>query len=87
MGTLQLWDVATNQPLGGPLMTPGDALLALAFSHDGATLYAAGAHVWLQKYAIGPSRVAADVCRRTGAGLSWADWQTYLPGIPYRKIC
>ncbi|MDX6330953.1 MAG: hypothetical protein QOI83_3336 [Streptomycetaceae bacterium] len=68
-------------------MTHGDALLALAFSHDGGTLYAAGAHVWLQKYAIGPSRVAADVCRRTGAGLSWADWQTYLPGIPYRKIC
>jgi WD40 repeat protein len=86
-GTLQLWDVASGQPLGGPLRTPGDSLLALRISADSSTLYAAGAHGALQKYAIGPSRVAADVCRRAGATLSRADWQTYLPGIPYRKTC
>ncbi|WP_327138195.1 helix-turn-helix domain-containing protein (plasmid) [Streptomyces sp. NBC_01340] len=86
-GTLQLWDVASDQPLGGPLRTPGDPLLALSFSRDGGVLYAAGAHVPLQKYEIGPSRVVVDVCKRAGAGLSRADWKTYLPSIPYRKTC
>ncbi|MGW1506835.1 nSTAND1 domain-containing NTPase [Streptomyces mirabilis] len=86
-GTLRLWDVASDQPLGGPLRTPGDSLLALHFSRDGGTLYAAGAHVPLQKYEIGPSRVVVDVCKRAGAGLSRADWKTYLPSISYRKTC
>jgi WD40 repeat protein len=68
-GTLQLWDVVADQPLGGPVRTPGDPLLALSFSPDGGTLYAAGAHVPLQRYEIGPHQVVADVCKRVGAGL------------------
>ncbi|MET7718523.1 hypothetical protein [Streptomyces sp. NPDC005407] len=86
-GTLQLWDVASNQPLGDALPTPEDPLLALAFSPDGGTLYAAGAHVPLQKYVIGAQKAAADVCQRARGALSRADWQVYLPEVPYRKTC
>jgi WD40 repeat protein len=86
-GAIQLWDVASHQLLGSALPTPGDGLLSLAFSPDGGTLYAAGAHVPVQKYDVAPARVATDVCRRAGAGLSRADWRTYLPGVAYRRTC
>ncbi|WP_373287282.1 WD40 repeat domain-containing protein, partial [Streptomyces lacrimifluminis] len=42
-GTLQLWDIATQQPLGGPLTTPGEPVDTLAFGADSGTLYAGGA--------------------------------------------
>jgi len=65
-GTLQIWDTATQQPLGGPLTTPGENITTLAFSHDNATLYAGSAHVPLQRYAIAPSRAVDRICARVG---------------------
>ncbi|MBI0383252.1 hypothetical protein JBE27_45115, partial [Streptomyces albiflaviniger] len=86
-GTVQLWDVASQQPLGAALPTPGDGVLALAFGDDGKTLLVAGRHVPLQRYAVDPARIVTAVCRRAGGGLSRADWKTYLPEISYRDIC
>ncbi|MFD5102113.1 nSTAND1 domain-containing NTPase [Streptomyces albidochromogenes] len=86
-GGVRLWDVASGRPLGSALPTPGDMVTALAFGPDGRTLYTAGTHTLLQTYGIGPAGVAAEVCRRAGAGLSRRDWQAYLPGLSYRDTC
>ncbi|WP_329213919.1 hypothetical protein OG352_02735 [Streptomyces sp. NBC_01485] len=87
-GTLQLWDTATRQPLGGPLTTPGEPVGSLAFSSDSTTLYAAGTHVPLQRYTIDPARAVTLVCARTGGtDLTRAQWDTYVPDVPYRKVC
>ncbi|MEV5530918.1 nSTAND1 domain-containing NTPase [Streptomyces prunicolor] len=88
-GSLQLWDVATQQPLSSaPLTTPGEAISSLAFSPDGGTVYAGSAHVPLQRYAVDPERAVARVCARTGnAELTRAQWRTYVPDAPYRRIC
>ncbi|MFJ5305338.1 hypothetical protein [Streptomyces sp. NPDC088350] len=88
-GSLQLWDVATQQPLSsGPLTTPGEAITSLAFSPDGTTVFAGSAHVPLQRYAVDPERARARVCARTGdAELTRAQWRTYVPDAPYRRIC
>ncbi|MDX3733299.1 nSTAND1 domain-containing NTPase [Streptomyces caniscabiei] len=87
-GTLQLWDIATQQPLGGPLTTPGDAIMSLAFSPDSTTVLAAGAHAPLQRHTIDPARAVARICARTGgADLTPAQWRTYVPEAPYRKVC
>ncbi|MCX5235878.1 hypothetical protein OG824_11750 [Streptomyces prunicolor] len=88
-GSLQLWDVATQQPLSSaPLTTPGEAISSLAFSPDGSTVYAGSAHVPLQRYAVDPERALARVCARTGdAELTRAQWRTYVPDAPYRRIC
>jgi WD40 repeat protein len=87
-GSLQLWDVATEQPLGNPLTTPGESIDSLAFSSDGTTLYAGSAHVPLQRYVVDPGRAVAAVCARAGAnGLTRAQWRTYVPEAPYRKVC
>ncbi|TYB62363.1 hypothetical protein FXF51_26570 [Nonomuraea sp. PA05] len=86
-GVLQLWDVASRQPIGTPLPTPGDGIMALSFSADGDTLYAAGQHVPVQRYDLGPAATVATVCRRAGGGLPEADWRTYLPRLPYQQTC
>ncbi|MEU9960559.1 hypothetical protein [Streptomyces sp. NPDC050982] len=86
-GTIQLWDTATQQPLGGPLATPGEGIRSLAFSPDNGTLYAAGDHVPLQRYAITSSAALARVCARAGTALTRAQWHTYTPDAPYRSTC
>ncbi|MFI1031358.1 WD40 repeat domain-containing protein [Streptomyces sp. NPDC020951] len=87
-GTLQLWDIATQQPLSGPLTTPGDAIASLAFSRDSTTLVAAGRYVPLQRYTIDPAQAGTRICARTGdANLTRAQWHTYVPDAPYRKVC
>ncbi|MFI0976183.1 DNA-binding protein [Streptomyces sp. NPDC021093] len=86
-GTVQLWDVPSNRPLGSALLTPGGPLLALTFSADGGALYASSAHMPLQKYALAPDRLAEQSCERAGGGLTEADWKTYLPDLPYRATC
>ncbi|MER6354968.1 hypothetical protein ABT186_24930 [Streptomyces sp. NPDC001634] len=87
-GTLQLWDTATQQPLGGPLTTPGERIDTIAFSADSSMVYAGSAHVPLQRYTIAPARAVTEVCARVGdTDLTKAQWRTYVPDAPYRKLC
>ncbi|WP_371661156.1 hypothetical protein [Streptomyces sp. NBC_00280] len=88
-GTLQLWDIATQQPLGGPLTTPGEEIGSLAFSADSGTLFAGSGHVPLQRYAVDPERAVTLVCARAGKGadLSREQWRTHVPEVEYRGVC
>ena len=86
-GALRLWDVAARQSLGGGLGTPGDAILSLAFAADGGSVYAGGAHVPVQRYAIDPSVAVTRLCARAGTTLTAAEWRAYLPDVPYRRVC
>ncbi|WP_445276263.1 nSTAND1 domain-containing NTPase [Streptomyces lincolnensis] len=87
-GSLQLWDTATQQFLGGPLTTAGESIDTLAFSSDSDTLYAGSAHVPLQRYTVNTERAVTRVCERVGgADLTRDAWRTYLPDVPYRKLC
>ncbi|MEW2050589.1 hypothetical protein [Streptomyces sp. NPDC005476] len=86
-GTLQLWDTATQQPLGGNLPTPGEPIRSLAFSSDGATLYATSDHTPLQRYPLAPSHLITQACTRTGTTLTAAQWHLYIPDAPYHPVC
>ncbi len=87
-GSLQLWDVATQQPLGRPLTTPGEPIDTVAFGADSGTVYAGSAHVPLQRYTIDPSKAVGTVCAGTGGnGLTRAQWQRYVRDVPYREVC
>jgi WD40 repeat protein/transcriptional regulator with XRE-family HTH domain len=88
-GSVQLWDVPTGQPLGSALTLSGsgDPVQSLAFTPDGAALYAASDHAPLRKYTISPESATAQVCKRVGGGLSKYQWQESIPEIPYRKAC
>lgn len=87
-GSLQLWDIDTQQPLGGPLTTPGESIDTVAFAADSGTVYAGSAHVPLQRYTIDPNRAVESVCARAGAReLTRAQWRTYVRDVPYRRLC
>ncbi|MGW0842159.1 nSTAND1 domain-containing NTPase [Streptomyces sp. NPDC002787] len=87
-GTVQLWDIATQQPLGPSLPTPGGSVDTLAFSPDSTMLYAGGVHVPLQRYVVDPDRAVSLVCARAGnTELTRAQWRTYVPDRPYRRVC
>ncbi|MFB8198801.1 WD40 repeat domain-containing protein, partial [Kitasatospora purpeofusca] len=86
-GTLRMWDLASRQPLGPALPAPGGATLSLAFGPDDRTLRAATEHVPAHEIAVAPDQLATDICERAGGGLPQADWETYLPEVPYRKVC
>ncbi|MFE7764689.1 WD40 repeat domain-containing protein, partial [Streptomyces sp. NPDC057438] len=87
-GTVQLWDISTQQPLGPSLPTPGGSVKTLAFSPDSTILYAGGLHVPLQRYVVDPERAVSLVCARAGkTELTRAQWRTYLPDRPYRRVC
>ncbi|MFF2951512.1 WD40 repeat domain-containing protein [Kitasatospora sp. NPDC057965] len=86
-GTLRMWDLESRQPLGPAIPAPGGATLSLAFSPDDRTLRAATEHVPVHEVTIAPDQAAADICERAGGGLPQADWDTYLPEVPYREVC
>ncbi|AXG51866.1 WD-40 repeat protein [Streptomyces lincolnensis] len=87
-GTVQLWDISTQQPLGPSLPTSGESADTLAFSPDSTMLYAGGKHVQLQRYVVDPDRAVSLVCSRAGnAELTRAQWRTYVPDRPYRRVC
>jgi WD40 repeat protein len=85
--TVQIWDTASNRAHGSPLPTPGDPVLALAFGSSGDTLHVAGAHVLPHQYDLSPDHLIKQACRRAASGLPEAEWQAYLPTLPYRRTC
>ncbi|MER5215186.1 helix-turn-helix domain-containing protein [Streptomyces sp. NPDC002838] len=87
-GTLQLWDTTTTQPFGDPFPTPGEPIRSLAFSPDNTTLLVSGSHVPLQRYTIDPARAVTQICARAAnKDLTRAEWNSYVPDAPYRRVC
>lgn len=86
-GTVRLWDVPSRKPVGGTLHTDSGSIMALAFSAGDRTLHVAGEHVPLLAYELAPSRTVANLCGRMGAGLSRAEWASYVDSVAYRRSC
>ncbi len=87
-GTVLLWDLASWQPIGGPLVRHGDPVASVAFSPDGKTLASAGAEPALWLADVDPESWAARNCRRANRNLTLAEWRQYLGSdVPYRRTC
>ena len=88
-GTVQLWDVATRQPIGDPLQGQDAPVLSVAFNPRG-TLLASGSgdgSVRLRdvRYLTGVQRY---LCAQAGRSLTRQEWMQYVPAGPsYRTLC
>ncbi|MEV1244440.1 WD40 repeat domain-containing protein [Nonomuraea sp. NPDC050022] len=86
-GQVQLWDVATPRKLGPSMAVDEDRFVSAAFGSGGVMLHTLDGTGVLRDMSVGPEATAATICARAGRGLTRADWQRYLPGVPYRESC
>jgi WD40 repeat protein len=88
-GAVLIWNVATRQMVGNPLITGDASVWSTAFSLDGAIL-AVGTgsgttQLWNVSYL---ANVLGRLCSQVGGSVTRAEWTQYVPpGIPYRGIC
>ncbi|MEU7746983.1 serine/threonine-protein kinase [Nonomuraea sp. NPDC049158] len=86
---LRLVDLAAGADLG--TLDDGDGsngdLYGPAFTADGSgvlTLDEAGA---LRERPVEPGKMVAAICARAGRSLSPGEWRSFVPGLPYQKVC
>ncbi|MGC0334699.1 WD40 repeat protein [Streptomyces sp. SAI-170] len=86
-GDVRLWDTGSLQALGDSLPTPGDAVTALTFAHNGTTLHSKGEHTPARTHPLTPEALLPELCDRFGGGLSPREWRARIPDVPYRATC
>ncbi len=92
-GTVQLWDVATQQQIGSPHTEDTGPVDSVAFSTDGKTLatgtegnipYAGTVQLWNVAYLVNP---VPYLCASAGQSMTRAEWTLYIPDVPYQNLC
>ncbi|MCG5212156.1 protein kinase domain-containing protein [Streptosporangium soli] len=84
-GRTVLWDAATGGRLGQPAAGAGQSMLDLIFTGGGTRALMADGTVLDRP--LDPAEMTAEVCRRTGTGLTEREWRTQVPELPYRRTC
>ena len=88
-GSVWLWDLAdpAHPGLIATLTGPTGHVFSVSFGHGGRTLAAADSAglVWLWNIQAGA--VARGVCAMAGQPLARAEWDVYVPGLPYAPPC
>ncbi|MYW62678.1 hypothetical protein GTY65_01075 [Streptomyces sp. SID8379] len=86
-GDVQVWETEAPHLSGTPLPAPAPSpVLGLAFTPDGDALRVATARGSRRTHLMNEATAADTVCARAG-GPGRTEWQTYLPGLPYREVC
>jgi WD40 repeat protein/serine/threonine protein kinase len=84
-GEIQLWDLATNQPIF--LFGHTGEVFTLAFSPDGTMLVSGSQDTTLRVWDIDPASWRARACERAGRNLTQTEWRQYFGDAPYHKTC
>lgn len=89
--TVTLWDVTTGVQLGQPLVGRPSYGGLLEFGRDGASLTLFAEHRTVTWRPLPLSQdiaaVRTRICDLVGRNLTRAEWQQWLPGQSYRRIC
>nr|WP_246258989.1 serine/threonine-protein kinase [Streptomyces typhae] len=85
---IHIWDVGSQQSLGGVLPGVEDRLLDVAFDDQG-DLRLAGERVRSHPLNLDPDRLARTICERVhrAKNLTRAEWEQNVPDAPYRQVC
>ena len=88
-GSVWLWNLAdpAHPVLTATLTGPQGHVFSVAFSPSGRTLAAASSDGTVHLWDASPAAAMADVCADAGEQLTRQEWETYVPGLPYRAPC
>ena len=87
-GEIQLWDVATSQPVGRPVTLPNASSLTVT-NADSAVVTAGpdGVELWPGLLAGDVSALRDEVCRLIDQPLTRHGWELDAPGLSYETPC
>lgn len=86
-GSVQVWETARTRLPAATIPAGDGPVLAVGFGSGARELHIATPHLPDRASPLRPSAAAAEVCARAGGGATAAEWQQYLPSVPYRDTC
>jgi WD40 repeat protein/class 3 adenylate cyclase len=86
-GSVLLWDVETQEPIGSPLAVELGTFVAAVLSPDSSYLYAVSTGRRGIRLAVAPEVWKRHACLVAGRDLSSQEWRDALPGRGYRAVC
>jgi WD40 repeat protein len=86
-GTIRLWDLDTQQPLGTPLPGLPNHYLLPQFTPDGAYLLALTDAGRAYRWDVRPKSWARHACAAAGRQLTRTEWEDALPERDYNPAC
>ncbi|MEV4183722.1 WD40 repeat domain-containing serine/threonine protein kinase [Streptosporangium canum] len=92
-GPVWFFDPLTGNDLGLSADTDGGLdpetgeLLSVSFTPDGTDVPTVDRNGTVRRFPAAASVAANAVCARAGRSLTPQEWKTYIPALPYRKVC
>jgi WD40 repeat protein/transcriptional regulator with XRE-family HTH domain len=88
-GTVWLWQVTApaSPSLIATLTGPAGHVYSVAFAPSGSQLAASSDDGTVHLWDVSPGAAQAQVCANLGQPLTRAEWNVYVPGVPYRAPC
>ena len=85
-GTVALWDVESQSPIGAALPGP-DWWVNARFAPDGQHLYAVYENGRAFRWEVDPAAWRSRACTITGGGLTPEQWEEIVPEQDYVSSC
>jgi WD40 repeat protein len=86
-GTVGLWDVGTQQPIGSALTVEPNTFAAVALSPDGSDLFAVSTRGPGIRFDTDPRAWSAHACTVAGGSLTAEQWEEIVPEQDYQATC
>jgi len=88
-GTVWLWRVSApaSPSLIATLTGPAGHVYSVAFAPSGDQVAASSDDGTVHLWDVSPGAAEAQVCANLGQPLTRAEWNVYVPGVPYRAPC